>query len=241
MSGGTDRQSIQKQLSGHSSVLSKYRSTMVDDGGNFALLLYELVNLLFIPLPSKIGMWLRNLTVGALIGKMGRSVCIGANCTIRNSKKIFIGNHVCIGDKVTLDVKPGKNKLVLGDHSTIGRKTILNCAGGELNVGEKTVIESHCRLGSLKGLKIGRQCQIHRYCCIVGAGHATDDLEQPIVDQSVTCKGPNFVGDSVNIGERVTILDGVRIGSNVCIHADSLVIKDVPDDCEVTGVPAEII
>lgn len=241
MSGGTNKESIQKQLSHSSGMLAKYRSTMVGDGGNCALLFHEMISFFFMPVQSRFGSWLRKRVVGLLVGQMGRSVRIGANCTIRNGKRIFIGDQIIIGDEVTLDVKPGKNKLVLADHLRVGNRVIFNCAGGEINIGERTTIESYCRLGSLQGLTIGRNCRIGRESCIVGAGHATDDLEKPIIDQPITCKGPNFIGDFVSIGERVTILDGIRIGSHVKIFADSLVNRDIGDGSTVEGIPARII
>lgn len=39
----------------------------------------------------------------------------------------------------------------------------------------------------------------------------------------------------------MTILGPIRIGNNLTIAANSVVIKDVPDDCVVAGVPAKII
>jgi acetyltransferase-like isoleucine patch superfamily enzyme len=242
MAEESNKESIQKQLS-HcpTGMLDKYRSTMVGNRGNCALLFHEVIGFFFMPIQSSFGAWLRKRMVRLLVGQLGQSVRIGANCAIRNGKQIFIGDHVSIGDEVTLAVRPGKNKLILGDHLTIGSRVIFNCAGGEINVGEGTTIESYCRLGSLQGLTIGYNCRIGKEGCVVGAGHTADDLEKPIIDQPVNCSGPNFIGDFVSIGERVTILDGVRIGSHVKIHADSMVNRDIPDGCTVTGVPARII
>lgn len=49
------------------------------------------------------------------------------------------------------------------------------------------------------------------------------------------------IGDNVYISTGVTILGPVTIGNNVTIAANSVVIKDVPDNCVVSGVPAKII
>lgn len=49
------------------------------------------------------------------------------------------------------------------------------------------------------------------------------------------------IGDNVYIATGVTIIGPVRIGNNVTIAANSTVIKDVPDNCVVSGVPARII
>ena len=42
-------------------------------------------------------------------------------------------------------------------------------------------------------------------------------------------------------GGNVTITPGVDIGNNVVVAAGAVVIKDVPDNCMVGGVPARII
>ena len=49
------------------------------------------------------------------------------------------------------------------------------------------------------------------------------------------------IGDNVYIATGVTILGPVNIGKNVVIAANSVVIKDIPDNCVVSGVPAKII
>jgi len=240
MSNVEGRGAVQSQFAKQSGMLSKYRSIMVGNGGILALLLCEIINLLFMPLKSRLGESARKLFLNSQLGKVGRFISIGANCTIRNGKRIFIGDSVIIGNDVTLDVKPGMNKLVLGDNSRIGKGTIINCAGGEINIGKRTIIESFCRLGSLKGLKIGHDCTIGINSCIVGAGHSSRELDKPIIAQPITCNGTSFIGDFVTIGERVTVFDGIRIGSHVKIAADSLVNRDIPSNCNGSGTPVII-
>lgn len=48
------------------------------------------------------------------------------------------------------------------------------------------------------------------------------------------------VGDNVYIGPGAKCLGG-RIGSNVVVGANAVVLKEVPDNCVVAGVPAKII
>lgn len=49
------------------------------------------------------------------------------------------------------------------------------------------------------------------------------------------------IGDHVYIGTGAKILGEVNIGNRVIIGANAVVIKDVPNDCVVAGVPAKII
>ena len=48
-------------------------------------------------------------------------------------------------------------------------------------------------------------------------------------------------GDNVFIGMKSTILKGVHIGNNVIIGANSLVNKDIPDNCVAAGNPCKVI
>lgn len=49
------------------------------------------------------------------------------------------------------------------------------------------------------------------------------------------------IGNRVSIGANVSIIGNITIGNNVIIGAGSIVVKDVPDNCVVAGVPARII
>ena len=49
------------------------------------------------------------------------------------------------------------------------------------------------------------------------------------------------IGDNVEINSGVKIIGPVRIGDNVIIGANTVIVKDVPSNCVVAGVPAQII
>lgn len=57
----------------------------------------------------------------------------------------------------------------------------------------------------------------------------------------VTYTEPITVGNDVWIGGNVTVIAGVNIGSNVIVAAGAVVVKDVPDNSIVGGVPAKVI
>jgi len=54
---------------------------------------------------------------------------------------------------------------------------------------------------------------------------------------------PGFpvIGDNVFIASGAKILGNVTIGNNVTIGANAVVLKDVPDNAIVVGIPAKII
>lgn len=49
------------------------------------------------------------------------------------------------------------------------------------------------------------------------------------------------IGSNVFIGMHTTILKGVHIGNNVIIGANSLVNRDIPDNCVAAGNPCKVI
>ena len=79
---------------------------------------------------------------------------------------------------------------------------------------------------------------------ITDNSHGKSDYESlsiPPILRLLHSKGPVIIEDGVWIGDKVTILPGVRIGENSIIGANALVTKDVPANCVVGGVPAKLI
>jgi serine O-acetyltransferase len=71
--------------------------------------------------------------------------------------------------------------------------------------------------------------------------------ERVIISQCVTIGGRSnhskvpIIGNDVYIGASAQVLGPIKIGNNVTIGAGSVVIKDIPDNAVVAGVPAKII
>ena len=49
------------------------------------------------------------------------------------------------------------------------------------------------------------------------------------------------LGNNVTVGTGAKVLGNIRIGNNVKIGGNSVVVKDVPDNCTVVGVPGRVI
>ena len=50
-----------------------------------------------------------------------------------------------------------------------------------------------------------------------------------------------MLGDRVQVGVGARVLGGITIGDGAIIGANAVVVKDVPPNCVVAGVPARII
>jgi serine O-acetyltransferase len=96
--------------------------------------------------------------------------------------------------------------------------------------------------------KIGRRLIIEHSGCIVIHGKAElgDDC---IVRQGVTIGnrrlddpfGAPIIGDRVSIGAGAKLLGRIRIGNDVEVGANAVVLTDVPDGALAVGIPARII
>ncbi len=71
--------------------------------------------------------------------------------------------------------------------------------------------------------------------------------ERVIIGQGVTIgrsldpEDIPIIGDNVYISAGSRVIGKIKVGSNVIIGANSVVNKNVPDNCIVAGVPAKVI
>jgi serine O-acetyltransferase len=104
-----------------------------------------------------------------------------------------------------------------------------------------TGIELHCET------VIGRRFKIEHFGDIIISGDAVfgDDC---LIRNGVTVgvratgvRGAPVFGDRVDVGAGAKILGAIKIGNDVVIGANAVVLEDVPDGCTAVGVPARIV
>lgn len=89
-------------------------------------------------------------------------------------------------------------------------------------------------------IDIGDDVQITEGVTILTHGYDWSVLKG-VYGEVLGSSGGVKIGNNVFIGMKTTILKGVHIGNNVIIGANSLVNKDIPDNCVVAGNPAKVI
>jgi serine O-acetyltransferase len=97
------------------------------------------------------------------------------------------------------------------------------------------------------GAQIGRRCFIDHGMGVV-IGETTEIGDDVIMYQGVTLGGTGkergkrhpTIGHNVVIGTGAKILGNITIGNHTKVGAGSVVIRSVPDDCTVVGVPGRV-
>ncbi len=91
-------------------------------------------------------------------------------------------------------------------------------------VGEGLFIQ-HGFATVIAAASIGKNCWINQQVTI----GFTSETDCPVI------------GDNVTISAGAKVLGGITIGNNSIVGANAVVVKNVPENCVVIGVPAYII
>ena len=131
-----------------------------------------------------------------------------------------------------------------------GRLMLAAC-GARVNIEKGAIFSEKVTLGDGSGIGVGAcihgECHIGRWvmmgegCTIITRNHRHDRTDIPMCEQGFEAERPVYIDDDVWIGDRVTILPGVRVGRGSILAAGAVVTRDVPAYAIVGGVPAKII
>lgn len=144
----------------------------------------------------------------------------------------------------------GKGKVVLRDHVTLGYKKAPRWGTGEIliqaryqesavSMGRGTVTSNNVSIVATQSITIGEDCIIGDNVFIVDSDF--HNVEPELRQQPVQSSEPVVIGDNVWLGSRAMILKGVTIGNNSVVAAGAIVVKPVPDNTVVAGVPAKAV
>ncbi|MEH0153021.1 DapH/DapD/GlmU-related protein [Limibacter armeniacum] len=108
--------------------------------------------------------------------------------------------------------------------------------GKNISLGERVFINHACSILDLGMVEIEDDVMIGPRVSITSENHPV-----PVRDRKTLVPGKVLIKKNVWIGAAVTILPGVTIGENSVVAAGAVVVKDVPANCVVAGVPAKVI
>jgi len=160
--------------------------------------------------------------------KIGKQAIIHSHVSIREEtqlgNRVIIHNGVMIGSDGFGFLKaedgshvkiPQKGRVIIEDDVEIGANTTIDRAA----LGE-TVIK--------KGAKIDNLVQI---------AHNVEIGEKTILAAQTGIAGSTKIGKNVLMGGQVGVADHVHIGDNVMVAAKSGIMKDIPANAFVGGIP----
>ncbi len=177
--------------------------------------------------------------------KNPKGAVFGKGVKFFNLSRISFGRFLKLGKHVYISAL-GKTGVILGDNVSIGDysrvivSTSLNNLGEFIKIGNNVGLGEFAYLGGGGGLIIGDDCIVGQYLSCHPENHNYEDLSVPIRLQGVNRKGIK-IGSNCWIGSKVTILDGVEIGSGCIVAAASVVTKSFPDNSIIGGVPAKLL
>lgn len=171
-----------------------------------------------------------------LILRMKKEVMGGGNFLI-------IGNCTIL-DKVILCIRGNNNKIIIGKNCRLGKESRLYLYGNnmELIIGDSVTFTHHNELlvqEDHSKIEIGEDCMFSHHINV-----RTSD-SHPIYDLTSSKRSNNArnvkIGKHVWVAPHCIIQKGVNIGEGSIIATNSIVTKDIPENCIAAGMPAKIV
>lgn len=154
--------------------------------------------------------------------------------TIRDSSRFFLAN----GNMQNIKI----NNLILGRKVRFGNFTRVNFYDkGSLKIGNDCYIGQRNSFLVGADIIIGDKVLMASDICITSENHGDNPIDKKGYGGQALKLNPVFIEEGCWIGEKVTILPGVKIGKKSIIGAGSVVTKDIPSYCIAVGNPAIVI
>lgn len=164
--------------------------------------------------------------------------------------KIFSCRNVIFKPKV--NYTKGEKYFKIGEGTNIGRFAVLTAWDSyegelftpEIYIGENCSFGDFLHLTCINKIVIGNGVLTGRWVTISDNSHGNTDfktLHTAPSKRKLSSKGIVEIRDNVWIGDKATILAGVKIGEGTIVAANTVVTKDVPPYSVVAGNPAKII
>jgi acetyltransferase-like isoleucine patch superfamily enzyme len=157
-----------------------------------------------------------------------------------NENNIFIKSGTRLAN-TRIRILGSHNNLIIEENCIIaGGSLWITGSNCQIIIGkETTIVEAIIGAdGAKSSVTIGEDCMFaHGIDIRSGDSHSIIDLDS---NERLNPAQDINIGNHVWIAARVQILKGVYIGSNSIVGAGSIVTKNVPENCIVAGVPAQV-
>lgn len=153
------------------------------------------------------------------------------------SDKALVSETVDIGKDVTVYHFSNLYGCKIGDGTKIGTFVEIQ---KNASIGKLCKISSHTFI--CDGVIIGDGCFVGHNVMFINDRHplSLNEYGELASEKDWTLE-PIRIGNEVSIGTGAIIMCGVTVGDHARIGAGAVVLKDVPDNATVVGIPARII
>lgn len=109
--------------------------------------------------------------------------------------------------------------------------------GHGIRMGANSFLNYGCVILDSAIVTFGNHVKVGPHCQFYTPQHPMDYVDRRETKETAH---PIIVDDDAWLGGGVVVCPGVRIGKRSIVAADSVVVRDVPDDCMVAGNPAVV-
>ena len=109
-----------------------------------------------------------------------------------------------------------------------------------IEIGENTTFENFVQLTAAGKLTIGHDCVFSSRVFITTAEHDYSVIDKKVMQQKLNVKDVE-IGNYCFLGMDVKVFPGVKIGDNVIVGANAIVMNDLPPYTVCIGAPAKVI
>jgi acetyltransferase-like isoleucine patch superfamily enzyme len=143
----------------------------------------------------------------------------------------------------------GRNCVHIGKHTVIlshlSVHAITRYAGltyqPRIEIGDDVYVGAHAYLTAIDRISIGDGCVLSDYVYITDEIHGMDPRAGPIMQQTLSSKGPVIIGPGSFIGFRAALLPGVTLGEHCVVGANSTVTRSFAAYSMIGGSPAKLL
>ena len=141
-------------------------------------------------------------------------------------------------------------RIALGNSVRLGEHVWLNPATEDPSGEPTIIIDDGCYIAydsiisGKNRVHLERSVMVGQHVVIQDHNHAYEDVDVPIIDQSITEGGTIRIGEGSWIGHGAAILcsrGDLTIGRHCVVSANSVVMQSLPDYSVAFGIPAKII
>ena len=171
---------------------------------------------------------------------MGRGCRLDASLQLRGEGTIEFGHYVSIGPGVLIDLgDSGKGKVRIGHRAKLKGHTYIRCYNGHCMIGDRATVGEFVVLYGHGGIDIEEAAGVGPHVSIFASTHIIDS-DLPIRLQGEIARGVR-IEKGVWLGSGSRILDGVTIGRDTAVGANSVVLNDLESHSVYAGAPARLL